>query len=141
MSSSATTKQPHLVPNKDGRWGTGNKKQMCDHTLISCNHQGDIIILILIIKIMKIGRFVILKGISITREFGLIHLISFELVFFITVELSLQNICLLILLWTLCKCLLLSYHESILPFVSGNQPSPDGAESPILQSQGTTVLL
>lgn len=108
---------------------------------MSCNHQGDIIILILIIKIVKIGRFVILKSISMTREFGLTHLISFELVFFLIVELSLQNICLLILLWILCKCPLLSYHESILPFVSGNQLSPDGAESPILQSQGTTVLL
>lgn len=43
---------------------------------MSCNHHSDII-LILIIKIMKIGRFVILKSISITREFGLTHLIFF----------------------------------------------------------------
>lgn len=88
MFSSATTKQAHLVPNMDGRWGTGNKKEMYDHGLMSCNYLGDIIILILIIKIMKIGRFVVLKGISITREFGLTHLISFELVFFLIVELS-----------------------------------------------------
>lgn len=68
--------------------GDRQKKQMCDHSLMSCNHQGDIIILILIIKIMKIGKFVILKGISITREFDLTHLISFEVLFFLIVELS-----------------------------------------------------
>lgn len=76
------------MPNTEGRWGTGNRKEMCDHSLMSCNHQCDIIIFVLIIKIMKIGRFVILKGISMTRKFGLTHLVSFELVFFLAVELS-----------------------------------------------------
>lgn len=71
----------------DGRWGTGNKKQMCDHSLMSYNHQGDVIILILVLKIMKIGRFVILKGISITRVW-LDTFNFFELVFFLIVELS-----------------------------------------------------
>lgn len=82
---------------------------------MSYNHQGDVIILILVIKIMKIGRFVILKGISITRVW-LDTFNFFELVFFLIVELSWQNICLLILMWMLCKCPLLNCHEKHPPF-------------------------
>lgn len=113
----------------DGRWAAGNKKQMCDHSLMSCNHQGDIIILV--IKIVKIGRFVILKSISITREFGSTHLVSFELVFFLIVELSWQNI-----------CPLLNDLESILPFMSGNQPYPDGAKkSPSAEPRNNSFII